>query len=71
MVYGDKFISPLCAFQSLMYPRKTYNMFVELHNRGKACCGSEESGTLYRNGFGYVWENQGVQNGDKFLFVLS
>lgn len=47
MVYGDRFISPPCAFQSLMYPRKTYNMLVELHNRGKRAVGLKREG-LFR-----------------------
>ena len=43
-------------------PKKAYAMQLVLHNNGKMCWVSHISKTLYRFGFGFVWENQGVQN---------
>lgn len=40
-----------------------------LVDRGKACWVSKVRATLYRYGFGYVWENPGAQNLGKILCV--
>ena len=48
-------------------PRKAYNMLLLLHNSGKFCWVSQVHQVLYKFGFGFVWENQGVQNPETFI----
>ena len=48
-------------------PRKAYNMLLLLHNSGKFCWASQVHQVLYKFGFGFVWENQGVQNTETFI----
>ena len=48
-------------------PKKAYNMLLHLHGSGKYCWATAVHDELYRNGYGYVWENQGVQNVKSFL----
>ena len=45
-------------------------MLLSLHNSGKNCWASAVCDCLYRLGFGYVWENQGVQSPDNFIKVF-
>ena len=48
-------------------PRKAYSMLLLLHNSGKFCWVSQVRQVLYKFGFGFVWENQGVQNPETFI----
>ena len=48
-------------------PRKAYNKLLLLHNSGKFCWVSQVRQVLYKFGFGFVWENQGVQNPETFI----
>lgn len=48
-------------------PKKAYNMQLYLHRQGKFCWTSQVRLTLYKFGFGFVWENQGVQCEKAFL----
>lgn len=47
-------------------PHNPYKMLLLLHN---CCCVSKINGNLYRSGFGFVWENQGVEDVKWFLQV--
>ena len=42
-------------------------MLLSLHDTGKNCWVTSVCNCLYTLGFGYVWENQGVQNHDIFI----
>ena len=48
-------------------PRKCYRMLYSLHCRDKNNWVSTVRSTLYRYGFGFVWEQQGVSNIKQFL----
>ena len=51
-------------------PSKSYKMFYDLHCKNKNNWGGGGGYvcfTLYRYGFGFVWENQGVCNTKRFL----
>lgn len=50
---------------------KVCNMLVGHHNRGKACWVSEVCATLCLYGLSGVWENQGVRNDSKFVYVFK
>ena len=49
------------------YVRKCYEMLRMLDTSGKINWVTKVRQTLYKNGFGYIWENQGVRNEDLFL----
>ena len=49
-------------------PSKSYKMLYYLHCKNKNNWVSYVCFTLYRFGFGFVWENQGVCNTKRFLF---
>ena len=46
---------------------KSYKMLHDLHCKNKNNWVSHVCFTLYRYGFGFVWENQGVYNTKRFL----
>ena len=48
-------------------PSKSYRMLYDLHCKNKNNWVSYVCFTLYRYGFGFVWENQGVCNMKRFL----
>ena len=48
-------------------PSKSYKMLYDLHCKNKNNWVSYVCFTLYRYGFGFVWENQGVCNRKRFL----
>jgi hypothetical protein len=48
-------------------PHKAYNMLYRLHNAEKTNWVSRIHDILYKYGFGYVWENQGVNNSKHFI----
>lgn len=48
-------------------PKKAYKMLYHLHCRGKINWASSVCNTLYKYGFGYIWENQSVCNSKRFL----
>ena len=48
-------------------PRKAYSMSLLLYNSGKFCWVSQVHQVLYKFGFRFVWENQGVQNPEIFI----
>ena len=47
--------------------RKAYNKLLLLHDNGKFCWVSQVHQVLYKFSFGFVWENQGVQNLETFI----
>ncbi len=49
------------------YVHKCYNMLKMLDSKGKVNWVTRIRQNLYANGFGYVWENQGVANEKLFL----
>ena len=57
----------LTRMESSRLPRKAYEMLLTLHNNGKSCWASTICDCMYSLGFGYVWENQGVQNPGAFI----
>jgi hypothetical protein len=52
-------------------PLKAYRMLYNLHCNNKNNWVSNVCFTLYRYGFGHVWENQGVSNVSHFLLVFK
>ena len=48
-------------------PRRAYNMLIKLDERDKNTWATEIRLLLYTHGFGFVWENQGVQSIVSFL----
>jgi hypothetical protein len=52
-------------------PLKAYKMLYELHCKNKRNWASCICNTLYKYGFGYVWENQGVENINMFMKVFK
>ena len=48
-------------------PIKAYKMLYALHSKNKNNWVSHECFTLYRYGFGFVWENQGVCDVSNFI----
>ena len=48
-------------------PQKAYNMLLLLHNSSKFCWASQVHQVLYKCGFGFAWENQGVQNPETLI----
>ena len=52
-------------------PHKAYNMLLQLHSQNKNTWASYICYLLYRYGFGYVWENQGVGSVNQFLRVFK
>ena len=48
-------------------PSKSYKMLYDLHCKNKNNWVSYVCFTLYRYGFGFVWENQGVCNTKRYL----
>lgn len=52
-------------------PRKVYKMLYSMHCQDKNNWASNVCFTLYRYGFGYVWENNGVQNINQFICVFK
>ena len=48
-------------------PSKSYKMLYDLHYKNKNNWISYVCFTLYRYGFGFVWENQGVCNTKRFF----
>ena len=48
-------------------PVKAYKMLIALHSKNHNNWVSSVCFTLYKYGFGHVWENQGVQDVTKFL----
>jgi len=48
-------------------PQKAYNMLLLLHNSRKFCWVSQVHQVLYKCGFGFAWENQGVQNPETLI----
>ena len=82
MVLGDKGRYPLeinCYIRASIYwleiirmnsnrlPRRAYNMLIKLDERDKNTWATEIRLLLYTHGFGFVWENQGVQSIVGFL----
>lgn len=66
-----KFWLRLTRMDSSRLPRKAYNMLLSLHNSGKFCWASRVHRTLYTFGFGFVWENQGVQIPNAFINMFK
>ena len=52
-------------------PKKSYNMLLKLHNNEKKNWLSKVRSTLYKYGFGHVWENGGVQNVNNFVISFK
>ena len=48
-------------------PYKAYHMLLALHNNGVRCWATQVHDELYKTGFGFVWEQQGVGNVGQFL----
>ena len=48
-------------------PREACNMLLLLHNAGQCCWVSQAHQVLYKFSFGFVWEDQGVQNLETFV----
>ena len=48
-------------------PRKAYNMLLLLHNQGTVCWVSKVKEVLFTFGYGFVWENQGVNYPNSFI----
>lgn len=48
-------------------PKKSYDMLCSIQHRNKDTWVSAVRSTLYRFGYGYVWESQGVDNAKAFL----
>ena len=86
MVYGETGRHPLYVFtyiscikywlrltsmEHFRLPKKAYNMQLALHNSGKVCWVSQVREVLYKFGFGFVWENQGVQTRNVFIRVFQ
>jgi hypothetical protein len=86
MVYGETGRHPLYVFtyiscikywlrltsmENFRLPKKAYNMQLALHNSGKVCWVSQVREVLYTFGFGFVWENQGVQTRNVFIRVFK
>lgn len=82
MVYGETGRYPLYVYSFLScikywirltrmdenrLPRKSYKMLLSLCDQDKECWASQVRNTLYKFGFGFVWENQGVENARGFL----
>ena len=61
----------LTVMESYRLPRKSYDMLLLLHTSGKTCWASQVRKILYSFGFGFVWENQGVQNQNDFVKVFK
>ena len=51
-------------------PKMTYLMLLDLHYKDKRNWATDVCYTLYRYGFGYVWENQGVEDVNGFLVAF-
>lgn len=66
-----KFWLRVTRMESFRLPRKAYDMLLSLHNSGVKCWATSVCDCLYSLGFGYVWENQGVQSPDSFLKVFK
>ena len=82
MVFGDTGRYSLeinCYIRALRYwlkiirmnsnrlPRRAYNMLIKLDERDENTWATEIRLLLYTHGFGFVWENQGVQSIVGFL----
>ena len=52
-------------------PKKAYKMLYELHCKDKRNWASEVCFVLYRYGFGFVWENQGVTQINQFISIFK
>ena len=52
-------------------PRRAYNMLIKLDERDKNTWATEIGLLLYTHGFGFVWENKGVQSIVGFLKVFK
>ena len=62
-----KYWLKLTRLDTTYYPRKAYDMLLNLHSQDKRNWASEICYVLNTHGFGIVWENQGV--GDIKLFM--
>ena len=51
-------------------PRKAYNILLSVHNSDQFCWASRVHQALYKFGFGFVWETQGVQNPEAFIKIF-
>ena len=61
----------LINMEETRIPKKAYRMLYALHSNGKNNWVSSVCSTLYKYGFGYVWENQGVQNVTLFISAFK
>jgi hypothetical protein len=52
-------------------PKLSYNMLLSLHCKNKRNWATDICYTLYRYGFGYVWENQGVEDVNRFILAFK
>lgn len=66
-----KYWLKLTRMEESRIPKKAYKMLYNLHCNNKKNWVSNIQCTLYRYGFGYVWENQGVANIKQFLSTLK
>lgn len=66
-----KYWLKLTKMEEYRIPRKSYNMLYTMHCRGKSNWASKVCNTLFRYGFGHVWENQGVESTKSFLSIFK
>ena len=62
-----KYWIKILHMQNDRYVKKCYNMMLHYDNFGCTNWVSNVKKILYENGFGYIWENQHVQNENVFL----
>ena len=60
----------LVRMDSTRLPYKAYHMLLNMSKNGTRCWVNLVQETLYRYGYGYIWENQGVQHKRWFLRVF-
>ena len=65
-----KYWLKITRMEETRIPKKAYKMLYGLHCKDKKNWASDICFTLYRYGFGYVWENQGVQQVNNFVSVF-
>ena len=65
-----KYWIKITRLQENRIPLKAYKTLYDLHCRNKTNWVSRICFALYRYGFGFVWENQGVENVNAFLLTF-
>lgn len=66
-----KFWLRLTMLENYRYPKKAYNMLLALQKQNYTTWACNVRNTLYKHGFGIVWESQGVGNVKRFMLEFK